>query len=516
MKFICYASEHVTLSLSNGDNEPTSNYPKNILKRNMLHCFFQSVFILIIITNFSIVSFAQSSSKEVTKKINDILKDKFFTSSLAAIDVYDLSSKKLLYQKNNKLLLHPASNMKILTSAAGLKYLGSDYHFKTSVYYQGEIVDSVLYGHIFVVGGCDPDFTSDDLEVLTKSVKDLGIKKITGNIYGDITMTDSLFWGSGWMWDDDPSTDAPYLSSLNINDNAVTVSCWFDDSNNDVIVKSLPETDYVKYVKKFTFFDSVQTYFTIDRDWINRTNNFVISGNISSKNNARKSSLSQSFNVFKPELYFLTLFKESLQRNTIQFSGELNFKPLTENANHIFTFARTYDSVIVNLNKTSDNLSTEMLLRAMAEKYFGKPASAVNGIKMIDSLIILCGLNPSDYRLVDGSGVSHYNLVSAELLIAVLKHFYYNEPKLFQILYNSFPIAGVDGSLQNRMKNSKAFNNLHAKTGTLSGVAALSGYVRNNKGNMIAFSILVQNYVGSAKQARDFIDAMCEILASSN
>ena len=254
----------------------------------------------------------------------------------------------------------------------------------------------------------------------------------------------------------------------------------------------------------------------VNRDWINRTNKFLVTGNFSKNGFKRKNNYSEQFNIYKPENYFLNLFKESLEKNGIKFSGDLKIKSLQESANHIYTFSRTYDSVIVNLNKTSDNLSTEMTLLALAEKYFGRPASAKNGLKMIDSLIIICGLNPKDYRLVDGSGVSHYNLISAELLISVLKYFYYNEFELYKTLYDSFPIAGVDGTLENRMRNTKAENNVHAKTGTLSGVASLSGYVKNKKGNMIAFSILVQNYVGNSKQARDFIDAVCEVLAEAN
>ena len=148
----------------------------------------------------------------------------------------------------------------------------------------------------------------------------------------------------------------------------------------------------------------------------------------------------------------------------VKFSGDLCIKSLNEFTNHIFTFSRTYDSVIVNLNKTSDNLSTEMTLFALSERYFGRPASAKNGLKMIDSLIIVCGLNPKDYKLVDGSGVSHYNLVTAELLLSVLKHFYYSEPNLFESLYNSFPIAGFDGTLENRMKKTKAEKALEAMT----------------------------------------------------
>ncbi|NWF89506.1 MAG: D-alanyl-D-alanine carboxypeptidase/D-alanyl-D-alanine-endopeptidase [Ignavibacteriaceae bacterium] len=457
--------------------------------------------------------FPQSSAKQIQRKINNLFADKFFESSLAAIDIYDLTKKKTIYQKNNKLLLHPASNMKILTSAAGLKYLGKDYQFKTSLYYQGEIIDSVLVGHLFVVGGCDPDFTSKDLEVLTLKVKDAGIKKITGNIYGDVSMSDSLFWGNGWMWDDDPYTDEPYFTPLTINDNAITIIGEYDNLSQKLIFNSIPETEYIQIIENIKI-DSLtrKSSFRVQRDWINRTNKFFIDGVIAQNGNEKR-NFSERFNIYKPEKYFLTLFKESLIRNDIDFTGNLEFKPLNESSKSIFTFTRTYDSVIVNLNKTSDNLSTEMTLRALAEKYFGKPASAENGLKMIDSLLIVCGLNPKDYRLADGSGVSHYNLISAELLLSVLKQFYYNEPELYTTLFKSFPIAGVDGTLENRMKNTLAKNIVHAKTGTLSGVASLSGYIENRKGGMIAFSVLVQNYVGSSKQARDFIDKVCEILA---
>ena len=466
---------------------------------------------------FTSVSYSQNSVKQLQSKINNLYKDKFFESSLAAVDIYNLTQKKVLYQKNHKLLLHPASNMKILTSTAGLKFLGKEYQFKTALYYEGEIIDSVLVGHLYVVGGCDPDFTLNDLEALTQSLKNSGIIKITGNIYGDVSMKDSLFWGNGWMWDDDPSTDAPYMSALNINDNAVTITGEYVEISNKLNFNSIPETNYIEIINDVNIDTSDgDTRVVVDRDWINRTNKFLVNGNFSKNGFNRKNNYSEQFNIYKPEDYFLTLFKESLEKNGIKFSGDLHIKSLQNSPNHIFTFSRLYDSVIVNLNKTSDNLSTEMTLLALAEKYFGKPASAKNGLKMIDSLIIICGLNPKDYRLVDGSGVSHYNLVTAELLLAVLKYFYYSEPDLFAVLYNSFPVAGVDGTLENRMEKTKAENNVHAKTGTLSGVASLSGYVKNKKGNMIVFSILVQNYVGNSKQARDFIDAVCEVLAESN
>jgi len=154
-----------------------------------------------------------------------------------------------------------------------------------------------------------------------------------------------------------------------------------------------------------------------------------------------------------------------------------------------------------------------MTLLALAEKYFGKPANAKNGISVIEKMIELIGLSPSDYRIVDGSGVSHYNVVTTELLSTLLKYFYNKRPELYEILYNSFPIAGIDGTLENRMRNTLAENNVHAKTGTITGVSTLSGYVTTKIKHTLAFSIMIQNYVGSSSKAKEFQDQICKILA---
>jgi D-alanyl-D-alanine carboxypeptidase/D-alanyl-D-alanine-endopeptidase (penicillin-binding protein 4) len=208
--------------------------------------------------------------------------------------------------------------------------------------------------------------------------------------------------------------------------------------------------------------------------------------------------------------------KEHLEGRGINVDGKIYFSKIPDYAINLFNFDRPFGNVITHLNKVSYNLGAEMTLYAISAKYFGTPATAKNGIKMVDSLITLAGMNPSDYRIVDGSGVSHYNLISSELILAVLKYMYYDKPDLFTILYNSFPIAGVDGTLDNRMKNTPAQNNVHAKTGTLSGVCSLSGYVTAKNGHLLAFSMLVQNYVGSSKIGRGFQDRICNILAEYN
>lgn len=182
---------------------------------------------------------------------------------------------------------------------------------------------------------------------------------------------------------------------------------------------------------------------------------------------------------------------------------------------YVTSVSRKYSDVIINLNKNSDNLSAEMALYAIAEKYFGRPATAENGIKVINQLIDSIGLQSNNYRIVDGSGVSHYNVVSAELISGLLKYFYQKYPDKFRTLYDSFPIAGVDGTLENRMKVSSAYNNVHAKTGTLTGVSCISGYVTTKRNHILAFSIMMQNFVGSAKRVRDLQDKILEILAEA-
>lgn len=456
---------------------------------------------------FSSLIYSQDKNK-VKDEIDNLLKNKFFKTAQIAIDVYDLTSKKSIYKKNNTLLLHPASNMKIITSASALYFLSPEYEFTTSLYYTGEIIDSICTGDIYIVGTGDPDFTIQDLDLLVENIRNFGIKEIEGNLYGDVSNFDSLFWGQGWMWDDDPSTDFPYMTPLIINDAAVEVLCSPTILDSAVSVQINPSTNYFKIINNSKTVNNKNAKLNVTRDWLNRNDDIIITGEL----NINSGKQYSKFNLCNPAKYFLYLMYEKIEEKGIEFNGNIGFSITPNEANLLYTFARPYKQVIVNLNKESDNLSAEMSLRAMGLKYFGKPSSAEKGIRLIDSMITIIGLDPAHYRIVDGSGVSHYNLVSAELINKILIYFYNNYKSLYKILYESFPIAGVDGTLKSRMKGTEAENNIHAKTGTLSGVSCLSGYLTATNGNQIAFSILIQNFVGSSATARNLQDEICKIL----
>lgn len=445
---------------------------------------------------FSFLIITISFPQSLSTKLNKIIGNKFFDTCLVALQVEDLTDNQTLFNKNEKILLRPASNMKILTSAAGLIFLGENYEFTTNLYYDGFISNDTLNGNLYFEGGCDPDFTTNDFYHFVNALQEKNIRYVNGNIFGDVSFKDSLYWGKGWMWDDDPSSDAPRLSALNLNDNCVTIVT----SENKI--ELLPKTNFVELI-----FNDQDSVFSVSRDWLNGTNKILING---------KSNYIDSIkvNIINPEQYFLTVFREILDSNGISVSGEIGLSKVNENSKLLESLKRKYSDVIINLNKNSDNLSAEMTLYALSEKYFGRPASAENGIKIIYSLIDSTGLKSKNYRIADGSGVSHYNVISSELIAKFLKYIYQKYQDKFKILYDSFPVAGVDGTLKNRMKLSKAFNNVHAKTGTLTGVSCLSGYVTTRRNHLLAFSIMMQNFVGSSKQARDFQDKICEILSN--
>jgi len=473
--------------------------------------------LIIIIFIYNIFLFPQENANQLKSRLDSLLSNQFFQSALPAVDIYDLTIGESLYKKNEKMLYNPASNMKILTTVSALLFLEPDYKFYTNLYYSGNIANNILYGDLYVIGRGDPIFYSSDLDSLVKGIKNKGIHEINGNIFADISWKDSVYWGNGWMWDDDPSTDAPYLSALNINENSIEVYASPTSFGKKADIYLKPETGYVDVVNKtLTMYSNSNDDYEVTRDWMDRKNTIIVSGLVSSNAKIDSADLWQGVNILNPPMYFVTLLYEDLMSKGIKVDGIKGIKQTPNDAVQFLNYYHLLDSVIVNTNKPSYNLGAEMLLYALAANDSGCPAYAKNGIASLKKLISTAGLDPENYSLSDGSGVSRYNLVSAELILSILKYLYINQPDIYLKFYNSLPIAGIDGTLKNRMLNTAAQNNVHAKTGSLRGVSSLSGYVTTKNNHKIAFSILMENFVGSSSTARNFQDMICKMLAEYN
>ncbi|MBQ8050126.1 MAG: D-alanyl-D-alanine carboxypeptidase/D-alanyl-D-alanine-endopeptidase [Bacteroidaceae bacterium] len=170
----------------------------------------------------------------------------------------------------------------------------------------------------------------------------------------------------------------------------------------------------------------------------------------------------------------------------------------------------TIDQVLDRMMKRSDNYYAESLFYQLAALSGRKRATRKEAVGYIDQLIRQVGLNPADYQIADGSGLSLYDYVSPELLVRLLQHAWQNEP-IRAHLYPSLPIAGVDGTLEKRMRRTAAEGNVHAKTGTVDGIVSLSGYCTSPEGHVLVFSIINQG-ISRAAQGRNFQDRVCEAL----
>ena len=177
---------------------------------------------------------------------------------------------------------------------------------------------------------------------------------------------------------------------------------------------------------------------------------------------------------------------------------------------HLCSRFHSLDQVLMRMLKESDNLYAESVLYQIADSGGVKNATATHARQWIHKLITRIGLNPGDYKFADGSGLSLYNYVSAELLVSLLRYAYHNK-NIYDQLYPALPIAGVDGTLEKRMKGAFTNGNVRAKTGTLTGISSLAGYCTTSNGHKLAFAIINQGVLRNAS-GKTFHDKVCTAL----
>ena len=405
------------------------------------------------------------------------------------ICVYDLTGDSMLYEFNSQKLFRPASTQKLLTSISALDKYGKDGEYKTCVYVDGrithdqvmkinerivledhysdtlgeivktEIIDydttyvykDVLHGNIYVKGMFDPLFTTDDFHELVKAIGKLNFEEIDGELIGDVSMKDSLVFGKGWCWDDMPSSFAPWLSPLLFNEGIRL------NSKADVYMKD-PDT---------YFLDN------------------LVSELASLGKEIRKDQVRLSF-----------------QRTN------------AEKGHRVFTKTRTIEDVLQRMMKKSNNQFAESMFYLLGydNGSLDHPTTADDCAEQIRTVMQKAGCKEvEETKIADGSGLSIYDYVTAENEVLMLRYAYHNK-HIYKPLYESLPIAGVDGTIKTRMKTGSAYKNVRAKTGTLSGVSTLAGYVKASNGNMLAFSIM-NNGVSLSAVGTNYQDKLCQALA---
>ena len=444
---------------------------------------------------------AQKLAEQIETLLHDLPK-----GSEVGISIYDLTDKKQLYDYRQEKLCRPASTQKLLTGITALSLPQADEPFLTEIWTHGEIKRDTLYGDLYIVGAFDPEFDEESMNTLVRQIVDYPIRTITGKIYGDTSIKDSLYWGSGWAWDDTPNAFQPYLSPLMYCKGVVTYSVTPSSAGNPGTIRCTPKSSFYKIQNETKSHTPQAGKFQFTRDWMNNDNTLLVSGNVTSSQRGK-------LNLHQPEIFFVYSFVEKLLQNGVSTTGAYAFKEFSKSSSskRLAQWSTPMCKVLKEMMKESDNLNAEAVLNRIARQTTGKKrGTPQDGLAAIERIIEKVGLNPADYRLADGSGLSNYNYCSPELLVAFLRHAH-SDSRIFRKLYDSLPIAGIDGTLSYRMGNGKTFKNVRAKTGGISGIYTLAGYLKAKNGHLIAFAIMNQNALGG-KKPRSFQNEVCKIL----
>ncbi|HID40031.1 MAG TPA: D-alanyl-D-alanine carboxypeptidase/D-alanyl-D-alanine-endopeptidase [Calditrichaeota bacterium] len=468
-----------------------------------------------------VVQYPDQDKYNIQKELVKLLEDPNLQFAHSGVYVEDLETGEVLFRYNPHKLLIPASNMKLFTSAAALIKLGPDFRFATEIYTSDSLRNGILSGDLIIRGRGDPTiagrFYQDSILAVFRSwadsLKKRGIRRIEGNLIGDVSYFSGPPLRYGWEWDDEPFYYAPQISALSFNENCVDLTIRGGSKVGDSVRVNLnPGTNYVQIIN---------TARTVSQDSLSRLRVFrerglnviYVQGTI--KQNKR---VKESITVEKPSLYFLTVLKSVLKSRGITINGSLRVvqhNTLRQNP-QLRLFFRHYSrplrDIVKVLNKKSNNFYAEQILSTLGAEIL-KEGSAEKGRDVLNSWLTSLGVANNEFIMADGSGLARKNMVAPIATATVLRYMYYNDD-VFPDYLASLPIAGVDGTIKRQLKGTPAEGRIFAKTGTVTRARALSGYARTTSGRMLLFVTMFNNYPVSTAYIKRIQDRICLLLVN--
>jgi serine-type D-Ala-D-Ala carboxypeptidase/endopeptidase (penicillin-binding protein 4) len=456
---------------------------------------------------------------ELEQRLDSLLADARYRGSQVALVVRDAATGEVIYDRNGGNRLLPASNTKLFSSAAALDALGPDFRFHTDVLAAAKVSGGELHGNLYLKGYGDPTALESDYQALAKQVAAAGIRRVDGDLVADDTYFDKVRLGNGWSWDDEPYYYSAQTSALTVAPDA-------DYDSGTVIVESspgakvgtpaqlnvVPQTSAIQLVNTSTTGAPGSAYsLSIERD--HGTNVVRVTGSIPADDTGGQEWVT----VWEPATYAADVFRRALAANGVRVDGRIKAgtTPVADARRLARDESMTVGELMTPFMKLSNNMHAEALVKTMGAEATGQGSWAA-GLAVVRGYAQRAGVDLATVRIADGSGLSRMvNLTAdsiSDLLVSAQR-----EP-WFDSWYASMPIAGnpnrfVGGTLRNRMAGTQAANNVHAKTGSLTGVTALSGYVTAADGKLLVFSMLSNNYLASPRAVED---AVAVTLASWN
>jgi serine-type D-Ala-D-Ala carboxypeptidase/endopeptidase (penicillin-binding protein 4) len=473
---------------------------------------------------------------ELQTRIAEVLDKPELAPAMVGIKVTSLETGRILFEENGSKLLRPASNMKLYTVAAALDRLSPDYRFVTSVFAAGPPdAAGILHGDLTIYGRGDPSiaarFNGGDyfkgLNELASQIAAAGVKRVEGDLVGDETYFTGPRYGSGWNWEDLQWWYGAEVSALTVNDNALDLIVKPGSAVGvPAVITTGPPDPLLAIVNRVvTGAKGSKRELTLYRGL--GADALEIHGSIPLDDRGYAAGVG----ISHPGLLFVYLLRSSLAQRGVIFTGKSRTVPAPAYANgpgasrpagsvEIASMKSPPLSLIAAQTlKPSQNLYTELILRTLGRVVPPPPGSSDTtrtsedaGIEIVKTFLKEAGVNTSGLALTDGSGLSRNDMITAEASVQLLT--YMGRHRYSGVFREALPIAGVDGTLRNRMKGTPAENNVRAKTGSLSSAASLAGYLTTAGGENLVFSIMVNNYPVDTDVRSLCIDPITVLLAS--
>ena len=484
------------------------------------------------------LSFPPAGAATLAERIEKLLDaSPVARTSFWGIQVVDLAGGETLYEFNPNRFFVPASNTKLFSTALALARLGPSYRFVTRAVASSAPDDSgVVRGPLILLGGGDPNLSGRSIpyrmgpvtgnplaaiEDLAEQIAERGVHRIEGGIVGDDSVYVWAPYPDGWGIDDPQYEYGAPVSALTLNDNAFTLTVRPGSREGEPAALSLnPAVPYYEIDNRVRTIAGGERRIRFDRDPGGMQ--LRLWGSIPLRDKGEDILLG----IDDPALWAASALQGALTARGIVVAG-------TVTARHLFPnqvpdpkqaaeppappagveLARRLSEPLAEdlrvTDKVSQNLHAELALRAvaLARRNVG---SREAGIEELKAFLDEAGVERTQYHILDGSGLSRLNLVTAATVVKLLRYMYSSPQR--ETWVGLLPVGGQDGTLSARFGTTPAAGRIHAKTGSLSHVSALSGYAQRLDGSWVAFSILVNNFNGPTSEVRGVMDRICNLI----
>jgi D-alanyl-D-alanine carboxypeptidase/D-alanyl-D-alanine-endopeptidase (penicillin-binding protein 4) len=428
--------------------------------------------------------------------------------------VHSLDRDERLFELNPRTLLVPASAAKIVSAAAAADAVGWEFHYETTLRATGPIVDGVLRGDLLVIGSGDPSIggrAGGDLVPWIDALKTAGIRRIEGRVVGDDDAQEEPRPQLAWTWDDLGYTTGALFGALNLGENRTFVTLTPGGApGGPAGVAVPPQASYRPLTNRVVTGEPGSAALVWPEQRPGEPS-LTIAGSLP----AGTGPVVLAVSVGNPTLWFASVLRRQLVNAGVEVTGEAvdvdDVMPAPDRTGTLLYTHRSHalSEIVRPLLKDSINLYGEAALRLNAAPgVFPTNDAALEGLRRrLESW----GIAASDQQLVDGSGLSRRDVITAEALLTVLRRMYVADGA--SPFMTGLPVAGVDGSLANRMRGTPAEGNVRGKSGTMSNIRSLAGYVTTADGERLVFVVMVNNFEGTGAEAVQAVDGIAVRLA---